>query len=82
MADAETPAETPSEPVAEKQPTSKKKRPKTNALSADAWVAAANDAFGVSPEVVRAALSLKNQPEYSRTEVTQAIDAYMKRPVR
>lgn len=64
------------------EPAPKKPRERTGALPASVWIAQAHTALDSTPEVVRAALSLKQADTYNRAEVVQAIDAYMKRPVR
>lgn len=62
-------------------PESVKDAAPVDGLPADVWVNNAYEALGVTPEVVRAALSLAGGDTYNRADVVQAIDAYMKRPV-
>lgn len=51
-----------------------------DALPAEAWISAAYEAFGQAPEVVRAALSMNVSDTYNRSDVSQAINAYLTRP--
>lgn len=51
-----------------------------DSLPASAWVSAAYEAFGQPPEVVRAALSTDASGTYNRSDVSQAIHAYLTRP--
>jgi hypothetical protein len=51
-----------------------------DSLPADAWVSAAYEAFDLPPEVVRAALSVNVSDTYNRSDVSQAIVAYLTRP--
>lgn len=56
-------------------------KPDPNALPVSVWIANSEAAFGMPPEIVRAALSLGGHETYNRDEVQIAVSNFMQRPV-